>query len=190
MCTRRSSPFALLLVLAFGAGTAVAETPGLGKPINEADIAAWNIEVLPDGTGLPPGSGTAKQGAAIYAQKCALCHGEKGVNPARGTGPLVGPSRFDRIDTMKTVPYYKYATTLFDVMRRAMPYTMPKTLSNEELYALSAYILALNKIIGEDEVMDAKTLPQVKMPNRDNFIVWDPDKIGYEPVRPPGPAMR
>jgi S-disulfanyl-L-cysteine oxidoreductase SoxD len=91
---------------------------------------------------------------------------------------------------MKTVPYYKYATTLFDVMRRSMPYTMPKTLSSEELYALSAYILALNKIIGEDEVMDAKTLPQVKMPNRDNFIVWDPDKIGYEPVRPPGPATR
>jgi S-disulfanyl-L-cysteine oxidoreductase SoxD len=183
--------WALACVLVFaGATSPRGETPGLGQPITEADITAWNIDVLPDGTGLPPGSGTAKQGAAIYAQKCALCHGERGVNPARGTGPLVGPSRFDRIDTMKTVPYYKYATTLFDVMRRSMPYTMPKTLSNEELYALSAYILALNKIIGEDEVMDAKTLPQVKMPNRDNFIVWDPDKIGYEPVRPPGPAMR
>jgi hypothetical protein len=71
-------------------------------------------------------------------------------------------------------------------MRRAMPYTMPKTLSNEELYALSAYILALNKIIGEDEVMDAKSLPRVKMPNRDNFIVWDPDKIGYDPLRMDG----
>jgi cytochrome c553 len=122
MCTRRSSPFALLLVLAFGAGTAIAETPGLGKPINEADIAVWNIEVLPDGTGLPPGSGTATQGAAIYSQKCAMCHGEHGVNPAAGILPLVGPSKFDRIDTMKTVPYYKYATTLFDVMRRSMPY--------------------------------------------------------------------
>jgi cytochrome c len=182
---------ALAMVLAFGSLTsALAQTPGLGQPITEADITAWNIDVLPDGTGLPPGSGTAKQGAAIYAQKCALCHGEKGVNPAPRVLPLVGPSRFDRIDTMKTVPYYKYATTLFDVMRRSMPYTMPKTLSNEELYALSAYILVLNKIIGEDEVMDAKTLPQVKMPNRDNFIVWDPDKIGFEPVRPPGPAMR
>ena len=162
-----------------------AEPPGLGKPITEADITAWNIEVLPDGTGLPPGSGTAKQGAAIYAQKCALCHGEKGVNPrraARGRWSVLPGSI--SIDTMKTVPYYKYATTLFDVMRRSMPYPIPKTLSNEELYALSAYILALNKIIGEDEVMDAKTLPQVKMPNRDNFIVWDPDKIGYEPVRP------
>jgi len=178
------------LACGVGAGTAVAETPGLGKPITEGDITAWNIDVLPDGAGLPPGSGTAKQGAAIYAQKCALCHGENGVNPAPGFLPMVGPSKFDRIDTMKTVPYYKYATTLFDVMRRSMPYPMPKTLTNDELYALSAYILALNKIIGEEEVMDAKSLPQVKMPNRDNFVIWDPDKIGYDPLHMQCPAMR
>jgi S-disulfanyl-L-cysteine oxidoreductase SoxD len=178
------------LACGFGAGTAAAETPGLGKPIAEGDITAWNIDVLPDGTGLPAGSGTAKQGAPIYAQKCALCHGENGVNPAPGFLPMVGPSKFDRIDTMKTIPYYKHATTLFDVMRRSMPYPMPKTLTNDELYALSAYILALNKIIGEEEVMDAKSLPQVKMPNRDNFIVWDQDKIDYQPIPPPGPAMR
>jgi mono/diheme cytochrome c family protein len=178
------------LACGFGAGTAVAETPGLGKPITEGDITAWNIDVLPDGTGLPPGSGTAKQGATIYAQQCSLCHGEKGVNPAPGFLPMVGPSKFDRIDTMKTVPYYKYATTLFDVMRRSMPYSMPKTLSSDELYALSAYILALNKVIGDEEVMDAKSLPQVKMPNRDNFVIWDADKIGYEPIPMQGPAMR
>jgi len=173
----RKSLFAIALALAFGAGAAIAETLGMGKPTTEAEIAAWNIEVLPDGTGLPPGSGTAVQGAAIYSQKCAMCHGENGVNPPRGYLPMVGPSKFDRIDTMKTVPYYKYATTLFDVIRRSMPYQMPKTLTNEELYALSAYILTLNKIIGENDVMDAKTLPQVKMPNRDNFIIWAPDKI-------------
>jgi len=171
------------LALAFGAKTAVAETPGLGKPITESDITAWNIEALPDGSGLPGGSGTAKQGAAIYAQKCALCHGENGVNPRPGYSPLVSPPKFDRIDAMKSVTYYKYATTLFDVMRRSMPYPIPKTLTNDELYALSAYILSLNKIIGEDEVMDAKSLPRVKMPNRDNFIVWDPNKIEYDPVR-------
>jgi len=96
---------------------------------------------------------------------------------------LVGPTKFDRIDTMKTVPYYKYATTLFDVMRRSMPYPIPKTLTGDELYALSAYILSLNKIVGEDQVMDAKSLPLVKMPNRDNFIVWDPNKIEYDPLR-------
>jgi mono/diheme cytochrome c family protein len=190
MSTRKPSLalalLALPLALAFGAATAVAEPPKLGQPITEADIAAWNIEALPDGAGLPAGSGTAKQGAAVYSQKCAMCHGENGVNPARGYVPMVGPAKFDRIDTMKTVPYYKYATTLFDVMRRSMPYQMPKTLSNDELYALSAYILVLNKIIGEDEVMDAKSLPRVKMPNRDNFIVWDPDKIGYDPLRTDG----
>ena len=190
MSTRKSlvalTFLALPLALAFGAVTAVAEPPKLGQPITEADIAAWNIEALPDGAGLPAGNGTAKQGAAVYSQKCAMCHGENGVNPARGYSPMVGPAKFDRIDTMKTVPYYKYATTLFDVMRRSMPYQMPKTLTNDELYALSAYILVLNKIIGEDEVMDAKSLPRVKMPNRDNFIVWDPDKIGYDPLRTDG----
>lgn len=175
---------ALACVLVFGSGPAGAQAPGLGTPITEADITAWNIDVLPDGTGLPPGSGTVKQGEAVYAQKCALCHGEKGVSPARGFLPMIGPSRFDRIDTMKTVPYYKYATTLYDVMRRSMPFPAPKTLTNDELYALSAYILALNKIIREDEVMDAKTLPLVKMPNRDNFIVWDQDKVDYQPVPP------
>jgi mono/diheme cytochrome c family protein len=178
------------LACAVGAGTAAAQAPALGKPVSEAEISAWNIDVLPDGQGLPSGSGSAKQGATVYAQKCALCHGENGVKPAPGMLPMVGPSKFDRIDTMKTVPYYKYATTLFDVMRRSMPYSMPKTLTNDELYALSAYILSLNKIVGENDVMDAKSLPQVKMPNRDNFIVWDPDKIGYDPLRMESPAMR
>jgi S-disulfanyl-L-cysteine oxidoreductase SoxD len=173
----RKPVFAVALGLAFGAGTAVAETPGLGKPITEADIAAWNIDVLPDGTGLPPGSGTAAQGAKVYAQQCSSCHGDNGVKPAPGYLPMVGPAKFDRIDTMKTVPYYKYATTLFDVIRRSMPYPMPRTLTNDELYAVSAYILALNKIIGENDVMNAETLPKVKMPNADNFIVWAPDKI-------------
>ena len=176
-------PLALAFALAFSAATAGAQSPKLGQPITETDITAWNIEALPDGKGLPPGSGNAKLGAAIYSQKCALCHGENGVSPRPGYLPMVGPSKFDRIDTMKTVPYYKYATTLYDVMRRSMPYPIPKTLTSDELYALSAYILSLNKIIGEDEVMDANSLPRVKMPNRDNFIVWDPDKIEYDPIR-------
>ena len=176
MCTRE--PFlALVVALAFGAGTAAAETPGLGKPITEADITVWNIDVLPDGTGLPPGSGTPAQGAKVYAEKCSACHGENGVKPAPGYLPMVGPAKFDKINTMKTVPYYKYATTLFDVIRRSMPAPTPKTLTGDEVYAVSAYILSLNKIIGENDVMNAKTLPQVKMPNRDNFIIWAPDRI-------------
>ena len=179
----RKLPLALALTVMFGTEIAIAESPKLGQPITEADITAWNIEALPDGKGLPPGNGNAKLGAAIYSQKCALCHGENGVNPRPGYSPLVGPSKFDRIETMKTVPYYKYATTLYDVMRRSMPYPIPKTLTSDELYALSAYILFLNKIVGEDEVMDANSLPRVKMPNRDNFVVWDQDKIEYDPIR-------
>jgi cytochrome c len=179
----RKAVLTIAFAAAWCAAAVAAETPKLGQPITEADIAAWNIDVLPDGKGLPPGRGTAKEGAAVYSQKCAICHGENGVNPKPGFLPMVGPSKFDRIDTMKTVPYYKYATTLFDVMRRSMPYPMPKTLTNDELYALSAYILALNKIIKEEEVMDATTLPRVKMPNHDNFIVWDQDKIDYDPLR-------
>jgi mono/diheme cytochrome c family protein len=168
---------AVALGLAFGVSAAAAQTPGLGQPIGEADIAAWNIDVLPDGTGLPPGSGTVADGAKVYAEKCSACHGDKGVNPARGFLPMVGPSKFDRINTMKTVPYYKYATTLFDVTRRSMPFPTPRTLTNDEVYAVSAYILFLNKIIGENDVMNAETLPKVKMPNADNFIIWAPDKI-------------
>ena len=176
MSTRKSL-FALVLALAFGSGTAVAETPGLGKPITEADIKAWNIDVLGDGTGAPPGSGTPAQGAPIYAQKCAMCHGENGVKPAPGYGALVSPPKFDRIDAFKSVSYYGHATTLFDVIKRSMPYQMPRTLTDNEVYALTAYILSLNKIIGDNDVMNAETLPKVKMPNRDNFIIRYPDRI-------------
>ena len=175
MSTHRS--LVALIALALGSGIAVAETPGLGTPLTEADIKAWNVDVLPDGTGLPAGSGTAMQGVAIYAQKCAMCHGENGVNPRPGYAPMVGAHKFDRIDTPKTVPYYGHATTLFDVIRRSMPYQMPRTLTDDDVYALSAYILALNKIIGETDVMNAQTLPNVKMPNRDNFIIRFPDRI-------------
>jgi mono/diheme cytochrome c family protein len=176
MSTRKPL-FALALALALGAGTAVAETPGLGKPITETDIKAWDIAVLPDGTGLPPGGGTAAQGAPIYAQKCAICHGENGVNPRPGYVPMVSAPKFDRIDAPKTVTYYGHATTLFDIIRRAMPYQMPRTLTADEVYALCAYILARNQIIGENDVMNAETLPKVKMPNADNFIIAYPDRI-------------
>ena len=170
----RNLHLALAFTFAFGAATAAAQTARLGQSITEADITAWNIEALPDGQGLPAGTGTAKQGAAIYSQKCALCHGENGVNPRPGYSPMVGPTKFDRIDTMKTVPYYKYATTLFDVMRRSMPYPIPKTLTNDELYAVAAYILQLNGIIGENDTMNAQTLPKVRMPNRDGFVAFVP----------------
>jgi cytochrome c len=174
-----SKPLALL-ALVLAAGAAAAESPRLGKPLSEADIKAWDIAILPDGTNLPPGSGTSTQGAKVYAEKCVACHAEGARGGgAPGAGPLVGGQPISNgIDTPKTIAnYYPYATTVFDYIRRAMPYNMPMTLSNDEVYALTAYILALNKLIGENDVMDAKTLPQVKMPNRDNFIIPYPDRI-------------
>ncbi len=172
----RSLLISLALTLAFGSA-AVAETPGLGKSISEADIKAWDIAVLPDGTNMPPGSGTPTQGAAIYSQKCAMCHGENGANPRPGYGPMIGAHKFERIDSPKTVTYYEFATTLFDVIRRSMPYQMPRTLTDNEVYALSAYILSINKIIGENDVMNAETLPKVKMPNAGKFIIPYPERI-------------
>ncbi len=172
----RSLLISLALTLAFGSA-AVAETPGLGQSIPEADIKAWDIAVLPDGTNMPPGSGTPAQGAPIYSQKCAMCHGENGANPRPGYGPMIGAHKFERIDSPKTVTYYEFATTLFDVIRRSMPYQMPRTLTDNEVYALSAYILSINKIIGENDVMNAETLPKVKMPNAGKFTIPYPERI-------------
>jgi len=165
------------VALAFAATTAAAaDPPGLGKSISEADIKAWDITILPDGTNLPPGSGTAAQGAAVYAQKCVACHGENGKG-----GPnvaLVGNPPIDRIEANKTIAnFWAQATTVFDVIRRAMPWTQPRTLTDNEVYALTAYILSLNKLIGENDVINAETLPKVRMPNKDNFIIKFPDRI-------------
>jgi cytochrome c len=132
---------------------------------------------MPDGTGLPPGSGTSADGARIYAQKCAFCHGE-GAKGGRAAALIGGPPLTQGIDTTKTIAnFWPYATTLFDFTRRAMPWTSPRTLTNDEVYALTAYMLSLNKIIGENDVVNAQTLPKVRIPNRDGFIPRFPDKI-------------
>ena len=176
----RKPLIAIAMTLTFGAGAALAQSPGLGKSVSEADIKAWDIAILPDGTNLPPGSGTPAQGAKIYAEKCAACHAEGGKGGAGpGAGPLVGGEPLTNgIDTAKTIAnYYAYATTVFDYIRRAMPYNAPRSLADNQVYALTAYILSLNKLIGENDAMDAKTLPLVKMPNRDNWIMPYPDRI-------------
>jgi cytochrome c len=176
---RKALP-AALLALAFGAIAAKADSPKLGKPIAEQDIAAWDIAVMPDGQGLPPGSGTAAQGAKVFAEKCSSCHGDGGKGGPVARGPLFGgPPLTSSIDAQKTIGnFWGHATTVFDFTRRAMPFNTPRSmLSADDIYASTAYILFLNKIIGENDVMDAKTLPAVKMPNRDGFIIPFPDRI-------------
>ena len=176
MFTRKISITAFVLVLSFGSSAAFAQAPNLGKPIDPAEVAAWDISILPDGTGLPAGSGTPAQGAPIYAQKCAMCHGIDGKGGANAA--VVGGGPIKDMESAKTIAnFWPYATTLFDFTRRAMPWQQPKTLTNDEVYALTAYILALNKLIGETDEMNAKTLPKVKMPNRDGFIIRFPDKL-------------
>ena len=168
---------AIALALGLGSGAAFAAGPNLGTPIEPAEIAAWDISIQPDGTGLPIGGGTPAQGAKIFAQKCALCHGESGKGGAFaalvGGGPLSAG-----IDTVKTIAnFWGYSTTVFDFIRRAMPFQQPRSLTDNEVYALTAFILAQNKLIGEDDSMNAETLPKVRMPNRDGFIIRFPDKI-------------
>lgn len=170
MFTRKRRCAVALVAFALSSSYALAQTPHLGTPISAADIAAWDIDILPDGTGLPPGSGTATQGAPIYAVKCALCHGvngEGGISLALiGGEPLT-----NGIDTGKTIGnFWQYATTIFDYTRRAMPWLTPRTLSDDEVYALTAHLLEINDIISADDVMNAETLPAVQMPNRDGFI--------------------
>jgi cytochrome c len=177
MYTLKRATFAASLLLAMMAGASLAETPNFGKPIDEAAIANWDISILPDGTGLPKGSGTPAQGAPIYAEKCSACHGDNGKGGIANA--LVSDRKIDGISaSQKSIKnFIGDATTVFDFIRRAMPFQAPHSLTDDEVYALTAYILAENKLIGANDVMDAQTLPKVKMPNRDNFIIRFPDRI-------------
>lgn len=148
--------------------------PGLGVPATPAQIESADVSVGPDGAGLPPGSGTPSQGEAIFNTKCIMCHGPQGAGGlndqlAGGNGTLATPTPVKTIGS-----YWPYATTVFDYVRRAMPYPAPHSLTDPEVYALTAYLLSLNGVIAKDAVMDAKTLPQVQMPNRGNFVVAYP----------------
>jgi S-disulfanyl-L-cysteine oxidoreductase SoxD len=147
------------------------DLPGLGKPISEAELALWDMSIGPDGKGLPPGSGAAAQGAAIYAQKCEACHGKEGQG-GRSSVLINAPGKSERTMAL----YVPNATTIFDFVRRAMPWPQPKSLTDDEVYALTAYILAGNKIIGENETMNAEALPKVQMPNRNAFVSRYPGK--------------
>ncbi len=153
---------------------------GFGRPATEAEVAAWDIDIRPDGSGLPPGSGSAAEGAPVYAMKCAACHGangEGGLNDRlvvhsadEGFPDAEDP---DSREHRTIGNYWPYATTLFDYIRRSMPMTLPGSLTDDEVYALTAHLLHLNHIIPADAMMDASSLPQVVMPAKDKFVVDD-----------------
>ncbi len=167
------------LIAAFGIAAALAAAPALGaglssprlgRPATAAEIAAADISIAPDGANLPPGQGSVAAGAAVFQAKCQSCHGAAGAGGPmdRLTGGIGTLRSAARIVTVAS--YWPYATTLFDYVRRAMPLNAPRSLSDEETYALVAYLLSVDGIVGQDAVMDARTLPQVRMPNRDGFV--------------------
>jgi cytochrome c len=178
----------LTATIAFSACvTALAQGPTyqLGTVPSEAEIKARDIAISPDGKELPPGSGSAKEGAAVYVQKCQACHGPNATGSAlhRGLVPL-GNAKPVKIP-FSLVPY---ATTVWDFINRAMPQSKPGSLTADEVYAVTAYVLYRNDVIKETDVLDAKSLPKVRMPNRDNFIPaqpgWNPKAkrpFGYYP---------
>jgi S-disulfanyl-L-cysteine oxidoreductase SoxD len=175
MPMHRTVLLAVLCGLAFAPGAVFAETPNLGKPITPADFAAWDIDVEPSGAGLPAGSGTSDQGTKVFADQCALCHGEggKGATTTTSGAPAAPPV----VSDVKRNGIDDTTLTIADYIRRAMPWTSPRSLSDNDVYALTAYILAQNKLIDAKQVIDAQTLPKVQMPNRNGFIPRFPERM-------------
>ena len=143
---------------------------GFGQSATEADIKAWNIDITPNGEGLPPGRGTVQQGAVVYVNKCAACHGPTGTEGPKDR--LVGGhGSLATEHPVKTIgSFWPYATTLYDYIHRAMPLNAPRSLTPEEVYSVVAWLLHQNGIISADMIIDAQTLPAVKMPNRGGFV--------------------
>ena len=164
-----------LLSVAFVAGACLAQGLhaqgyGLGKPASEREIAGWNIDVSPDGKGLPPGNGNAARGKPLYEQHCGACHGMRGEG--KPADALVGGRGTLNTDkpVMTIGSYWPYATTVYDYINRSMPFNAPQSLKPDEVYSITAYLLFLNGIIGENDVLDAASLPRVAMPNRAGFM--------------------
>ncbi|MEN8184850.1 MAG: cytochrome c [Myxococcota bacterium] len=150
--------------------------PGLGRPASNADVARVFWSILPNGENLPPGSGTPAEGKRLFQLHCQSCHGPEGAG--KPADPLAGgQGTLDSEMPVKTIgSYWPYATTIFNYTRRAMPFTAPMSLSNDDYYALTAYLLQLNEIIGSDQAINAETLPKVIMPNREGFVLSYPSR--------------
>ena len=171
-----SAPLILMALWVLTGASALAQTPtyGIGRTPSAEEVRAMDISIGPSGKELPPGEGTAKEGAAIYAQKCAVCHGVdvNGETPSAFRQKLVGGQ--GTLATPKPVltigSFWPFATTVWDFINRAMPQTTPGSLQPGEVFALTAFLLYRNGIIKETDVMDARSLPKVRMPNRNNFV--------------------
>ena len=173
----RFSKFFAAVIALCASIAALAQTPSytnVGRTPTKQEIQAMDIAAGPDGKGLPAGQGTAKEGAPIYAAKCAVCHGANAEGAKIGPRLTGGQAEIDSLKTVQPVRtvggYWPYATTVSDYINRAMPRNNGETLSANEVYALTAFVLAKSNIIKEDDVMDAKTLPKVQMPNRNGFV--------------------
>src|SRR5229473_6117302 len=167
----RTAPIAAALILVTSASFAATPAPPkLGRAATPDEIARIDISIPPDGKGLPAGSGSVTQGAMVFAQKCAVCHGANAEGTASGDRLIGGVGTLNSANPVKTVSsYWPYATTVFDYIRRAMPITNPQSLQNDEVYAVTAYILSFDNIVPKDAVLDAGSLPKVQMPNRAGF---------------------
>lgn len=179
-------PWTLALAGALATGLAVAAVPhgraqaparyGFGKPATAAQIKGWDIDIRgDDGLGLPPGKGTVKQGETLYLAQCASCHGEFGEGNGRWPELMGGEGTLTSDDPRKTIgSYWPYAPVVFDYVRRTMPFNAPQSLSDDEVYAITAYLLHINDVLPADAELDAARLKAVKLPNRDGFIQGDP----------------
>ena len=176
----------VVLISMVGVWPAATQLPtyGVGRPPTAEEIQSWDLTIPPDGQGLPPGGGTAALGKPIYVERCASCHGETGEDPKYSR--LVGShGSLATAQPIRTIgSFWQYAPTLWSYIRRAQPFDEPGSLTPDQVYAVTAYLLHLNGIIGEQDVMDAQTLPLVKMPNRDGFVPDPRPDVGQAPKPP------